>query len=444
MIPFVPLFIVGGTLLITVALIAHAIQLSSSARAKRRRRRQDALEAVRAAQEAARQAAQQQAVALQAETDQRRMRHPGHYLGVQRGRLAVEQGQITERLRHRNTELAALKAELAASTPDVPPARQLLKGVGLVFLVLTFALSAAQLIPSFRTLAGVPSDLDVALGLIVASIEVGVALLLAHYLRPEHGWQSLSAKISAAIALTFALVVVAAQVQWAPAHDTVPLHTELAAAHETYTQDRQNHTSPTMITADQQLIASLNDRLNRVTERDQVLALIVTLGADISAWPAIDALQYLFAAIRRRRLRPRVATLSREVGALEEEYTMVPVRLTYETQQTLERLNINPDLVFAGGSPPPPAPAFLAAPAAPSSAPAPPAPPPRTPPPPPAPAAPTPFAPASAAAAPGHPAHAPEVAADASAAAPAPVTVADLFPPPPPDVIDDRRWTDPL
>jgi hypothetical protein len=418
MIPLIPLVIAGGGVLLAAALAAHAIQVIRLAYAKRRQRRREAQDAERAARAAAQQATQQRAAAQQAEVDQRRSRHPWHYLVLQRGRLAVEQSQTTERLRHRNADLAAAKAELAQATPDVPPARQLLKGVGLVFLVLAFSLSAAQLIPSFRILAGVPSGIDVLLGLIVAGIEVGVALLLAHFLRPEHGWHPLSAKVSAAVAMTFALVVVVAQVQWAPAHDTVPGRAQLAAAQETLAQDRQNGADSTIITADQQLIANVSNRLERVTERDQVLALMVTLGADISAWPAIDALQYLAAAIRRRRIRPRVVALGRDVAALEEEFAMAPVRRTYETQQVLEQLNINPDLVFAEhGFPASPEPPLHHAPPAPRAAP--------------------PVPPAAAPAPPAAP-------VPPSAPVATPIFPGDLFPPQPADAGPDRRWSDPL
>jgi hypothetical protein len=412
----------------------HAIQVSRVAHDKRQRQRQEIRDAQGAAQAAAQQAAQQRAAAQQAEVDGRRSRHPLHYLAVQRGELAVIQSRTTERLRHHNADLGAAKAELTRATPDVPPARQLLKGVGLVFLILTFGLSAAQLIPSFRTLAGVPSSVDVVLGVIVAAIEVGVALLLAHYLRPEHGWQSLGAKVSAAVALTFALVVVAAQVQWAPAHDTMPLRAQLAAAQETLTQDHQNGAGPTVIAADQQMIANLSGRKDQVTERDQVLALMVTLGADLSAWPALDALQYLLAAIRRRRLRPRVLALSRGVAALEEELTMAPVRITFETQQALERLSIDPDLVFAETGAPagsvPPLPPVAPAPSPPAPAPS------RS-------AGPTAAGPATPSAATAEPA-APVAPAISPASAASPVSVADLFPLATTDPDDDRRWVDPL
>jgi hypothetical protein len=154
------------------------------------------------------------------------------------------------------------------------------------------------------------------------------------------------------MALAFAIVVVMAQIEWAPAHDTVPLNGMIAQAREQLAVDRQNAAPHLAIATDQQTITNLTSQLSRATARDQGLALMVTLGADISAWPAVVGLLYMTATRRRRRLRPHIGHLEEEIATLEREHNQIPIRITYETQQVLEELGLNPDLVLADPLPP--------------------------------------------------------------------------------------------
>ena len=56
------------------------------------------------------------------------------------------------------------------------------------------------------------------------------------------------------------------------------------------------------------------------------------------------------------RLRRRVAAVKSEIGALEQQIVEIPVQITYETQETLERLGVNPDYAFAPAAVPAPRP----------------------------------------------------------------------------------------
>jgi hypothetical protein len=398
-----PIIIVAGVLLLGTAVGVHATQVAREKLAQRRQR----AAAARAAERAEREAAA-------AAEDMRRSRNPQHYIGVQRSRISMLLAPLRERLRQRNAELDQLRTELADAAPNSSLRRRLLAGAFLVLLVVLFALSISQLVPSFHVLADPqaigPTPLDWVLGVLVATLEICVAFALAYALRPNKGWKRFAPKAYASLALLLAGVLIYGQLEWAPLHDTIPLRSQLGAAQETLVLDRQDDKPQIDLTADQQQISQIQARLPEVTARDQVMAFAVTLGSDLAAFPALGAVVYIGAARRRRRLRRRVATLKAEAGYLAQEIVEVPVRITYETQQTLERLGINPEYALAPVATVP-AQAPLALPPAPArNDPAP---------------------------------------ADQSPPAEGTLTAEDLFPPGPSEpeptgADDDRRWTDPL
>jgi hypothetical protein len=392
-----PIIIVAGILLLGGAAGAHAAQVARDKLTQRRQRATDAREAEQARREAA-----------IAEEELRRTRLPGHYISVQRSLISTLLVPLRERRRQRDAELDQLQAELADAAPDDSPRWRLLSGAFLVLVVVLFALSISQLVPSFHMLADPrssgPTVLDWVLGVLVATVEICVAFALAYALRPKQGWKPFAPKAYAALALLLGGMLIYGQLEWAPLHDTIPLRSELAAARETLVLDRDAHKPQIDLTADQQQISQIRARLPEVTARDQVMALAVTLGSDLAAFAALGAVIDIGSSRRRRQLRRRIKAVNADLGYLDQQIVEIPARITYETQQTLERLGINPDYV-------------LAAPAAPPV---------RTPP-----ALP--------------PAPAPERLGEA-------LTPDDLFPPgvpvppgPPPDETgDDRRWTDPL
>jgi hypothetical protein len=399
-----PIIIVAGILLLGTAAGVHATQVAREKLARRRQRAADARAGERAEREAA--------VAAE---DLRRSRNPQHYLSVQRGLISMLLAPLQVRLRQRRAALDQLQTELEDATPRGSRRWQLLAGAFLLLLVVLFALSISQLVPSFHVLADPqaagPTVLDWVLGVLVATLEICVAFALAYALRPKKGWRPFAPKAYAALALLLAGMLIYGQLEWAPLHDTIPLRSQLAAAQETLVLDQQDNKPQIDLTADQQQISQIQARLPQVTARDQVMALAVTLGSDLAAFPALGAVVYIGLARRRRRLRHRVATVKAEVGELERQIVEIPERITFETQQTLERLGINPDYVLAPAAAPSPTPAPLALP--------------------PAPARPDPRP------------------ADQTPPGEGPLTPDDLFPPGPPEpeptaAGDDRRWTDPL
>jgi hypothetical protein len=288
--------------------------------------------------------------ALQLLSGNQRIRdNPGHYVAVQATGIAVEQAQLRGQLGFLRTALNHSEQQLTQD--PARPERLLLKGLCVAFLPVAFALSASQLIPSFRTLTGAPWIVDALLGLLAAAVEIGAALFLRHHLRPEGGWRPLAAKIGAAVAASFALLVIVAQLTWAPAHDVIPQQAQIAAAREQLAEDVDSGASSTIVTTDRQQISVLTDRLDEARTRDQGLALMVTLGSDLAVWPAIDALGYLTPALRRRRLRRRVTSLRAHIDSVEQAIEAVPIRVTHRVQRKLQRLGIDPALATA---PPPP------------------------------------------------------------------------------------------
>jgi hypothetical protein len=399
-----PIIIVAGILLLGTAAGVHAAQVAREKLAQRRQRAADARAAERARREAA-----------AAAEDLRRSRNPQHYISVQRGLISRLLAPLQVRLRQRRAELEQLQAELADATPSGSRWRRLLPGAFLVLLVVLFALSISQLVPSFHVLADPqaagPTVLDWVLGVLVATLEICVAFVLAYALRPKKGWRPFAPKAYAALGLLLAGMLIYGQLEWAPLHDTIPLRNRLAAAQETLVLDKQDNQPQIDLTADQQQISQIQARLPEVTARDQVMALAVTLGSDLAAFPALVAVVYTGLASRRRRLRRRVTTVKAEVGELEGQIVEIQARITLETQQTLERLGINPDYVLAPAAAPAAAPAPLALPSA--------------------------------------PARPDPQSADQAPPREGPLTPDDLFPPRPPEpepaaAGDDRRWTDPL
>ncbi len=397
---FLPLMIAAGVLLVGTAAGVHAVQVAREKLAQRRQRAADARAAERAAQEAA-----------AAAEDMRRTRNPQHYISVQRSRINRLLASIRERLRQRNAELEQLQTDLAGAASADSLWRQLLAGAFPVLLIVLFALSISQLVPSFHVLADPqvpgPTLLDWALGVLVAAAEICVAFVLAYTLRPKEGWKPFAPKAYIALALLLAGALIYGQLEWAPLHDTVPLRSQLAAAQETLVLDQQDNKPQIDLTADQQQISQIQARLPEVTTRDQVMAVTVTLGSDLAAFPTLLAVGYIGVGRRRRRLRRRVATVKSEIGRLQQQMVEIPVQITYETQETLARLGINPDYALAPVAVPAPAP--LALPAA--------------------------------------PARVDPAPADVAEPGATTVTSEDLFPlepTEPADVGDARRWTDPL
>jgi hypothetical protein len=227
----------------------------------------------------------------------------------------------------------------------------------------------------------------------------------------------------------------------------VPMTSQLTVAKDQYSLDQADGMPDQLLTADQQKIGDITARIPASRERDQAMALVVTLLADGLAVPALLSLEYLAAAGRRRRLHHQDTSLTNRIAALEQQEGQVTDALTYETQLRLDELGHSPERALAPAAT---ASAVPAAPVAPAPAPA-------------APAAPAPAAPA-----PARPA-APVAPAETGAAGahgtggPGPgrvLTTDDLFPPDgrpvtpaaraaagragDDDESDDRRWTDPL
>ena len=376
------LILIAGGLLLGAVTVVHGTQLT---RARLAQQRQQAA-AERAVAGAAEQAAAERETAKQeaeaAATDMRRTRNPEYYISVQRARIGRLLAPIEELLRQRRDEQDRLEADHAAATPTASPLKRALTAAAPVLLVVLWVLSVSQLGPSFHTLADPqapgPTLLDWVLAALMATVEICIAFMVANVLRPERGWTEFGPKLAVVPVLLLAGLLIYGQYQWAPLHDTVPLHQQLAQAEEQLVLDQQSGKPQIDITADQQAINEVQGRLPEVTTRDQVLAVAVTLGADVAAIPALTAMGYLAVARRRRRMRDRLSRTRFEIGALEQQTVDIPAQITFETQAELERLGINPELVSA-----PPAAAALAPAAAPATLPTPgtptaPVPPPRS------------------------------------------------------------------
>ena len=415
------LIILAASVLLGGAAAVHGTQVTRAKLARHRQQAADAEATQRAAQESEAAAARARQEAEAAAVDMRRTRNPQYYISVQRARIERLLSPIRELRRQRTDELGQLEVGLREATPPVSRLHQMLTMAAPVMLVVLFLISISQLGPSFQVLtdpqAPGPVPLDWVYAVLLAALEICVAFMVAHFIKPERGWKEFGPKLAVIPVLLLAGLLVYGQYTWAPLHDVVPAKEQLAQAQEQLVLDQQAGKPQIDITADQQAIDEIQGRLPEVTARDQILAVAVTLGADVAAIPALSALGYLAAACRRRRLRGQITKTRSEVGTLDQQSIDIPVQITLETQAELERLGINPELVFAVGG----APAALA---------------PTSPPPPAlAPAVP----PALRTAAP---------APDPQPPAPRTLTPDDLFPPapaPPPVPADDnRRWTDPL
>jgi hypothetical protein len=285
--------------------------------------------------------------------------HPALLVERARAKLDRDVSATANKARHARTEQAVLESEIADATPATPFAVQAVCIAAIGVLPLTFGLSASQLVPSFNALSAAPSPVNTVLGVLLAAIEVAVALLLAGALRPENGWAPLGSKLTVAVAATFAAVVIAAQVAWAPAHDTIPLQRQIATANQTLALDRTSGTDPAVVVAGEQEVLLLEKKLEQVTHRDQGLALIATLGADVSAWPALSGIMYIQAARRRRKIRPRLAQAASVIAGHETEAAALPNRALIALQDEVVRLELDPDAVGDAwrerGEPAPPA-----------------------------------------------------------------------------------------
>ena len=427
--------ILAASVLLGGAVAFHGAQLTRDKLADHRRQAAEADATARATRELEAAAARARQEAETAAVDMRRTRNPQHYISVQKARIEHGLGAIRELRRQRGKEVGQLAADVEAATPAVSRLHQMLTMAAPVMLVVLALISVSQLGPSFQVLTAGPVTLDWVYALLLAALEVCVAFLVAHYIKPERGWKDLGPKLALVPVLLLAGLLIYGQLTWAPLHDTVPLKNQLAQAQEQLVLDKQAGRPAIDITADNEAITEIQGRLPQVTVRDQVLAVAVTLGADVAAIPALSAMGYLAAAGRRRRLRGQIARVRSQIDALDQQSVAIPLQITLETQTELERLGINPELVYAVN----PAPAALARPAVPRALPTPPP----APAPPPASPAPT-----------GHPV---PPMGDTTPRPPAPRTVTpdDLFPPGPatapapapaaPDPADDaRRWTDPL
>jgi hypothetical protein len=411
--------ILAASVLLGGAAAVHHAQVTRDKLAEHRRQAAEADAAARAARELEAATALAKQESERAAVDMRRTRNPWHYISVQRARIEGQLGPVRELRRQRGDELGQLEAGIDTATPPVSRLHQMLTMAAPVMLVVLALISVSQLGPSFQVLtdpqASGPGALDWVYAVLLAALEVCVAFLVAHFIKPERGWKDLGPKLAVVPVMLLAGLLVYGQYTWAPLHDTVPLKRQLAQAQEQLTLDAGKPAID--ITADEEAISEIQGRLPQVTVRDQVLAVAVTLGADVAAIPALTAMGYLVAASRRRRLRGRLAKSRSEIDALDQQAVAIPLQITLETQAELERLGINPELVY----PPNPAPAALSPTAGPAA-----------------------LSPAGPAAAPAPP--------SVSSVPPAPRTLTpdDLFPPAPttapaPVPADnDRRWTDPL
>jgi hypothetical protein len=188
-------------------------------------------------------------------------------------------------------------------------------------------------VPSFMTLGTGVAIVDVLLAVGLVAVEVFVALLLAEKLRPASGFASLGAKLNLGFAGVFALLVMAMQFAWAPAHDTVPLREQITAASLQAEADGTSGADPLLLKTDAQKIADDSSRLKQVTNRDQGLALVVTLGADVAAYPALLGLGHLRTARRRRQVDADIAVAEAAVEGLEARINEESAAATLALQQ---------------------------------------------------------------------------------------------------------------
>ncbi len=91
-----------------------------------------------------------------------------------------------------------------------------------------------------------------------------------------------------------------------------------------------------------------------MTARDQILAVAGHAGGRRRRHPGAERPGLPYGSLPTSRLRGQITKTRSEVGTLDQQSIdyYIPVEMTLETQAELERLGINPELVFAvGGAP---------------------------------------------------------------------------------------------
>jgi hypothetical protein len=347
------LFAVLSILTLGGAVGAHGLQVHRAAvavenqrqAAQRARNAELAAEAAAAEREARRAAEDAAAEKASVEEQARHNRYrafPNRLITLRRTALTKQLAAANARLTRLRTELETLRTRRADLEPTSSAVTRVVHVAAIGLLLALAVLSLSQLVPSFMTLGtGIPL-VDVLLAIGLAAVEVFVALLLADKLRPSGGFATLGAKLNLACAVVFALLVMAMQFAWAPAHDTVPLRKQIAAANEQVQVDRTSGADPLLLETDKQTAAGAASKLKQVTERDQGLALVVTLGADVAAYPALLGLGHLRTARRRSKTDADIATAESAVESLEARVNEESAAATLALQTELDDYGIDP------------------------------------------------------------------------------------------------------
>lgn len=325
--------------------------------------------------------------------DDRHRRYPWRYITLQSTRLMEATRPLELRRGHLDAERAEVRAAIDAEPEPPSLVRKLLEFACLALIPLLFLLSCYQLIPSWYTLWGnVP--LSVFGGVLVAGIEVFIAFLVARVLfrgrrgepldgevavgtasaaalppgagagqRGHRGGRTTARRVleaadsrpgSLKILLTSGMALVAAglliwgQYEWAPLHDTINIGNQLTVATDKYALDQANDPGQAgLLTSDREAIDTINTRLSAARARDQALAVVVPLGEDVAALPALGALGYAAEDLRRMRRRRRRASLGRRINALDLRIARVRNAMTLQTQRRLDLLGLDPRIATA-------------------------------------------------------------------------------------------------
>ena len=261
------LIILAASVLLGGAAAVHGTQVTRAKLARQRQQAADAEATQRAAQESEAAAARAGQEAEAAAVDMRRTRNPQYYISVQRARIERLLAPIRELRRQRTDELGQLEVGLGAATPPVSRLHQMLTMAAPVMLVVLFLISISQLGPSFQVLtnpqAPGPVPLDWVYAVLLAALEICVAFMVAHFIKPERGWKEFGPKLAVIPVLLLAGLLVYGQYTWAPLHDVVPAKEQLAQAQEQLVLDQQAGKPQIDITADQQAIDEIQGRLSR-------------------------------------------------------------------------------------------------------------------------------------------------------------------------------------
>lgn len=261
------LIILAASVLLGGAAAVHGTQVTRAKHARHRQQAADAEATQRAAQESEAAAARARQEAEAAAVDMRRTRNPQYYISVQRARIERLLSPIRELRRQRTDELGQLEVGLREATPPVSRLHQMLTMAAPVMLVVLFLISISQLGPSFQVLtdpqAPGPVPLDWVYAVLLAALEICVAFMVAHFIKPERGWKEFGPKLAIIPVLLLAGLLVYGQYTWAPLHDVVPAKEQLAQAQEQLVLDQQAGKPQIDITADQQAIDEIQGRLPR-------------------------------------------------------------------------------------------------------------------------------------------------------------------------------------